>query len=135
MTGVSFPLHAAFFAALGGDEQLAETIGNRIFDTPPRDAEFPYVTLGDWSAADWSTGTETGTEHRLTVHAWSRAGGKAESWSIVDAIREALHDRDFTLDGQALVNLRFERAAVNLDSDRRTWHGVARFRAVTEPVA
>jgi hypothetical protein len=129
----SIALHKALYAALTASTPLANIVGTRIFDAPPRDATFPYVTLGETSVTDWSTSTEDGTEHRLTLHAWSRAGGKAECWSILDVLRNALHDAGLSLEGQALANLRFERAATSLDPDRRTWHGIARFRAVTEP--
>jgi hypothetical protein len=129
----AFALHKAVFGTLAAAAPLTNIVGTRIFDAPPRDATFPYVTLGETSSADWSTSTEDGTEHRLTLHAWSRAGGKAECWSILDALRDALHDAMLSPEGEALANLRFERAAVSLDSDGRTWHGIARLRAVTEP--
>ena len=110
----SAALHAAIYAALAESEALGELVGSRVFDAPPRDADFPYLTVGEWAVVDWSTGTEAGTEHHLTVHAWSRAGGKAESWLLIEQVREALHDRALTLDGATLVNLRFERAAASL---------------------
>jgi HK97 family phage portal protein len=120
--------------ALSADrEALWKRVGEAGFLTDDeKRAAVGYVTLGETSAADWSTSTEDGTEHRLTLHAWSRTGGKAECWSILDALRDTLHDAMLSPEGQALVNLRFERAAVSLDPDRRTWHGIARFRAVTE---
>jgi hypothetical protein len=129
----SFAFHKALHAALAANPALAAIVGARIYDAPPRDATFPYVTQAETSTADWSTSTENGGEHRLTLHAWSRTGGKAECWSILDAIRDALHDAALAIEAQALVNLRFERAATSLDADGRTWHGIARFRAVTEP--
>jgi hypothetical protein len=36
-------------------------------------------------------------------------------------------------DGLRLVNLRFATADIRREPDGRTWHGVVRFRAVTEP--
>lgn len=133
MTAAPLVLQKAVYAALAGDAGLGALVGDRIHDGPPRSLAFPYVTLGDGRATDWSTGTEAGTEHRLQLHTWSRERGKAECWAVLDAIRAAL-DADLpALDGHALVNLRFEAADVGQDRDGITWHGVARFRAVTEP--
>ena len=63
---------------------------------------FPYVSIGQASAADWSTGSEAGAEHTLVLHAWSRAAGKKESYAIVAAIEGALHDASLGLDGHHL---------------------------------
>jgi hypothetical protein len=95
-------------------------------------AAFPYATFGDARVGDWSTGTEEGAEHRLILHVWSRERGKTEAWVVIEAIRGVLHDAALALDGHALVNLRFEAGDVGRDPDGITWHGVARFRAVTE---
>jgi hypothetical protein len=133
MSAPSLALQKAAYAALADDAGLGALVGDRIFDGPPRSLAFPYVTLGDARATDWSTGTEEGTEHRLQLHAWSRERGKAECWAVLDAIRAALDPGALDLDGHALVNLRFEAADVGQDRDGITWHGVVRFRAVTEP--
>jgi len=125
-------LQKAVFAALVGDAGVGALIGDRIYDAAPRNAVFPYVAIGTVETLDWSTGTETGAEHRLTLHAWSRERGKAESYAIMEAVRAALDGAALALDGHALVNLRFEAGSAGRDPDGLTWHGVMRFRAVTE---
>ena len=133
MTHPSLSLQKAVYAALVADAGVGALIGDRVFDAAPRNAAFPYATFGDARAADWSTGTEAGAEHRLVLHVWSRERGKAECWATLEAIRNVLHDAALDLDGHALVNLRLEATDVGQDRDGITWHGVARLRAVTEP--
>jgi hypothetical protein len=128
----SLALQKAVFAALIADAGVGALVGDRIHDAAPRNAAFPYVTFGDARVADWSTGTEAGEEHRLTLYVWSRERGKAECWAAVEALRAALHEAALDLEGHALVNLRFEAADVGQDRDGITWRGVVRFRAVTE---
>ena len=48
-----------------------------------REAELPYVQIGDGTESDWGTATEDGAEHQLTVHVWSRAGGRMEARAIL----------------------------------------------------
>jgi hypothetical protein len=133
MTHSGHALQKAVHAALVADAGVGALVGDRIFDAAPRAATFPYVTLGDARATDWSTGTEDGSEHRLLLHVWSRERGKAECWAVLAVVEAALHDAALELDGHALVNLRIEAADVGIDRDGITWHGVSRFRAVTEP--
>ena len=49
------------------------------------------------------------------------------------AVRTALHDQPLTLTGHRLINLRHEFSEARRDPDGETIHGIARFRAVTEP--
>ena len=134
MTHPTLALQKAVVAALLADGAVGGLIADRIYDAPPRDAVFPYLTIGQTTAADWSTATEAGREHRLTLHVWSRQRGKRQCYQIMEAIEAALHDAALGLDGHALVNLRFEFADTGRDRDGITYHGVVRFRAVTEPV-
>ena len=94
---------------------------------------FPYVTLGEARIADFSTGTERGEEHQLTLHAWSRQGGHKEAHLVAGALLQALDDAPLTLDDHRLINFRFALADVRREADGRTYHAVVRFRAVTEP--
>ena len=133
MSAAGLALQTAIHAALVADAGIGAIVGDRIFDAVPRVATFPYVTLGDARAADWSTGTEPGAEHRVTLHVWSRARGKSECWAVLAALQAVLHDAALALEGHALINLRVEAADVGMDRDGITWHGVVRLRAVTEP--
>ena len=100
----------------------------------PQGTPLPYVTLGPVTAQDWSTGSEDGTEHLVTVHVWSGARGKKQAHEILGAIRAALHDQPLELlPAIASINLRHEHSEVRRDPDGETIHGTARFRAVTEP--
>ena len=48
--------------------------------------------------------------------------------------RVVLHDQSLPLDGHALVNLRLEYSEIRFDDDQSVYHGLLRFRAVTEPM-
>lgn len=136
MSAASLALRQALHAGLNGYAPLAALLGGpKVFDEPPRTVAFPYVTLGDAETSDWSTATETGHEHRLVLHVWSRQGGQREAQLIAAEIMAALEVLDLDPLGQRLVNLRFATSDIRRDEDGRTWHGVVRFRAVTEPVA
>ena len=128
-------LRAAIHAARVTDAALVALIGApRIHDVPPGDADFPFVTLGEAVVADWSTATEAGTEQALTLHVFSRSGGRAEAFAIAARLQAVLHDAALALEGHRLANLRATTAEVRRESDGRTFHALVRFRAVTEPV-
>ena len=133
MTGAALALQKAVYAALTADPGVGALIGDRIYDIAPREAVFPYATVGRMTQTDWSTGTEDGAEHRLALDVWSREHGKSECHAIAEAIRAVLHDAALALDGHALVNLRMESVDTARDPDGITIHGVLRCRAVTEP--
>jgi hypothetical protein len=133
MTHPSLALQQALVAALLADAALGALVGDRIYDAAPRDVAFPYVRVGRTTVADWSTGTEAGAEHRLTLDVWSRERGKRQCYEIMEAIEAVLHDAALTLDDHALVNLRLELTETRRDADGITFHAAMRFRAVTEP--
>jgi hypothetical protein len=127
-------LRAAIHDALAADAPLGAVLGGaKIYDEPPNAAVFPYVTIGEARVNDFSTGTERGEEHQLTLHAWSRQGGHKEAHVITGALLQALDDAPLTLADHRLVNLRFTLADVRREGDGRTDHALVRFRAVTEP--
>jgi hypothetical protein len=133
-TAASAALRGAVHDALVADAGLVSLLGGpKVYDEPPRAAAFPYVTLGETRIADYSTGTEAGEEHQLTLHAWSRQGGQREAHLIAGALLQVLDDAPLTLADHHLVNFRFSIADVRREADGRTYHALVRFRAVTEP--
>jgi hypothetical protein len=136
MTIANVALRAAIHDALTSDTALSAALGGaRIYDEVPRNAAFPYVTLGETRLLDSSGDGGTTQEHQLTLHAWSRKGGHREAHVIAGALLQALDDAPLDVEGQRLVNLRFSVADIRRESDGRTYHALVRFRAVTEPLA
>jgi hypothetical protein len=134
MASASAALRAAIHDALSADGALNALLGGpKIYDEVPREVGFPYVTLGAARVSDFSTGTEPGEEHQLTLHAWSRQGGQREAHLISGALLQALDDAPLTLSEHRLVNLRFAVADMRREADGRTYHALVRFRAMTEP--
>jgi hypothetical protein len=132
-TSAGWALQRGLYQALASDAELIFALGGaRIYDNAPQRGEFPYLTIGQSVMRDWSTGTEDGAEHLVTLHVWSRASGKRQAFEIMASVEQALHDRDLALAGHALVNLRHVFSDARLDPDGETYHGIVRFRAVTE---
>ncbi len=126
----SWALQVAVFEALTANASLTAAVSG-IYDHVPADTAFPYVTIGETSVSDWSSKTFDGQEHRLTLHVWSRARGRKETKEIFALLYAMLNGADLAVEGQQLVDLRFEFAQTLLDADGLTFHGVQRYRAVT----
>lgn len=140
VTDPALALQAAIIARLSTDTALTVLTGAepRVFDFVPPRTKSPYVTIGQTLERDWATGgdpaTDTGAEHTLTLHVWSRANGRREAAEIAAVIRAALHDQPLTLIGHRLVNFRHEFTETRRETDGETIRGLVRFRAVTEPI-
>lgn len=135
MTSSASELQKAIFAKLASNAQLSVALGvNRIFDHVPVNMSFPYLLFGRTTISDWSTDTEDGCEHIITIHTWSKARGKLQTLTIMEAVRDCLHEVDLALEGHRLVNLRCEFEEIRHDDDLGAYHGMTRFRVVTEPV-
>ena len=129
----AWDLQTALWSALTGDAELVGALGGaRIYDHVPQSADFPFVTLGEIRTNDWSTQSAKGHEHFLTLHAWSRARGRKEVQAVMAVLDRLLDGAALTLQDHALVNFSLVFWDARRDRDGETYHGVMRFRAVTE---
>lgn len=136
MTAAAAELQKSIFGVLMGDADLVAALGGvRVYDHAPANVAFPYVTFGRTSVYDWSTATESGTEHLFTLHVWSKAKGKHEVHALMERIRSLLHDQPLMMDGFELVNLRLEFVEARFNEDLSVYHGMLRFRAAVEATA
>ncbi len=133
-TGAEWALQKTLYRVLVSDTELVAKLGGpQIYDDVPQSTTFPYVTIGQMVSRDWSTSTESGLEHRFSLHVWSRKRGKAETFEIISAIREAIDNNSIELSGHVLVNLHCEATEVMRTADGETLHGILRYRGTTEP--
>ncbi|MFQ5954710.1 MAG: DUF3168 domain-containing protein [Kiloniellales bacterium] len=131
MADASGAVQTAIYDRLTGDATLMGMV-KAVHDQVPEDAKFPYVTIGDDTATDFDTKTETGQELTLTLHAWSRAHGRKEVKDILARIYALLHEQALTITGFTHVLARFEFTQTFRDPDGLTQHGVARYRVIVQ---
>lgn len=135
MSGPEAVFQDALVARLIADGNVTALIGApaRLYDEAPAGAAYPYVTLGRAVSQDRSAGDAQIIEHRLTLHAWPRHGGRREAKEIIEAMRAAAHEQVFALDGEwTLVSCRAVYADAFRTADARIAHGVLRFKAVIQ---
>lgn len=126
----SWELQKAIFTTLSGSVNGMDGANVPVFDDVPEGTEYPYVVIGEETAANNGTKTLDGIEHTLTIHAWSRYRGRREIKEIMQSVYENLHNTDISVSGASLVNIRQEFNTTLAETDGITRHGVMRFRAV-----
>lgn len=80
--------------------------GPHVYDEVPRHQSTPYIVLAQSEARDWSTMTETGAEHLLTLEVWSRQHGALEALEIAGQAAALLHDASLTMTGATCAVVR-----------------------------
>lgn len=98
-----------------------------VYDGPSPDAAAPYLVVGGDIVSDWSTKTETGHEHRVSINAWDAGPGSAGAKRLLAAVEAALAGLSGSADGHAIVSVRLLRSFVLTDPEGWS-QGVAEFR-------
>lgn len=141
-------LHRAILSALQADAGLQALLAAHTYagspsvagvydfveqsSTPESRTPFPYVVIGDTTAAEFDTDEVSGQESTVTLHVWDRYRGGARVRQILDAIHACLHDATLAVTGQNTVFCYFEFSGSVPDPDVLTQHAVTRFRIVTQ---
>ncbi len=125
-----FALQSSIYTALNVSA-ITSTLSCGVYDEVVEGNSYPFITLGEETAIDYSTNNLVGAETTINVHIWSRYKGSKETKEIMDKIHDLLHDVSLTVTGVNLINLRFEYSDIMRDPDGITRHGVMRFRAIT----
>ena len=126
-------LLAAIHARLSGDAALSALIGpDRIVDRLLARPLLPCIVFGDMETRDYSTATEAGEEHRLTIAVWSQASGRREAEEIAGRVQMLLHDAPLPLADHALVSLAHLRTRTRRQPNTGLFSAELQLRAVTE---
>ena len=126
-----YTLQQAIYQYLNADSILLG-MAVAVYDRPVQGSAFPYITIGEAAITDWSTKTTTGTEQILSLHIWSRNGGRKECATIMERVYALLHQSSLSVTGQTLVQIRFFSSEISLSDDGCTYQGMMRFRALLE---
>lgn len=129
-------LQTALLARLNEDPNLGAVLGSpvRLYDDIPDQPQFPFVTFDRANASPVNAEHAGALEHILTLKVWSRYGGRREALAGLHALRNAIDDAAFTLDGHQLVNIHTTFSDVFRVRTSRIFEAILNLRAVTEPL-
>ena len=132
----SLELAKALHSALSGNIAVKSVLGEppRLYDNPPEDPVFPYLTYGPMRSEDIGGDESPLTAHAISLHIWSRYRGRAEIMACLSAVAGALEGENLQLTDAHLVSANI----VYIDSfrapDGRTLHGLIRMKITTQPL-
>lgn len=136
-------LQSGLYARLIGYAPLTAALGGKkVYDFVTPKLVAPYVVIGEDTLTEFDTKTEQGWDCTVTIHVWDfeRAGRKSVK-NLLSLIHDALHRQEasVTVADFSLTEIRCEfqttiqETGVEGENDHY-YHGVARYRALLEPV-
>lgn len=130
---VSNALQAAIYVRLTTFAPLMALIGVKVYDMPPKDAAYPFVSFGPMEALTDDADDVAGDEVSLQIDVWSAAqDGQREAKEICDAIHAALHRWAGVIDPGGLAMIEVSRRRVIPDPQEHLSHGVVTVDCVVE---
>ncbi|PHS77413.1 MAG: hypothetical protein COB56_03030 [Robiginitomaculum sp.] len=128
-------LAKAVHLALSGNVAVQSVLGQeaRLYDHAPEDPIYPYLTYGPMRSADVGGDESPMTAHNLTLHLWSRYGGRAETMTMLQAVSGALESGSWQLTEGHLVSVNVIFTDQFRAPDGHTLHGIIRLNATTQP--
>ena len=133
MSSAGLALQEAMRGALVADATLTALLGGAyVFDEVPRGAPPAYVEFTALDTRDWSTATEPGFEHFVSIVVRSASRGRKQAQEISSAMEAVLDGAAFPLAGHRLVNLKLVFWSVMKNG--QNYGASLRFRAATEPL-
>lgn len=132
MSDPSYELQAALVPQIKGSSAVAAFVGNRIYDEVPKNAEFPYVSLGPVQVIPDRADCIDGTEVFVTLDIWSRKKGEPEHKLIGNAIITALDDATIAMPNFRSVSFLLESVNYLRDPDGLTNHGSLTFKGLID---
>ena len=128
-------LAKAIHLALSGNVAVQSVLGQeaRLHDHAPEDPIYPYLTYGPMRSADVGGDESPMTAHNLTLHLWSRYGGRAETMTMLQAVSGALESGSWQLAEGHLVSANVIFTDQFRAPDGHTLHGIIRLNATTQP--
>ena len=127
----------AIHALLSGHMGVQALLGTppRLYDNPPEDPIFPYLTYGPMRSEDISGDGAVISSHIMTLHIWSRYGGRAQVMEVLAAVTGALESAELTLADVELVRAKVSYTDIFRAPDGLTLHGLIRFSLITDKEA
>jgi hypothetical protein len=135
----SWSLQKALFAALAADPAVGALAGGRVWDEGDAAAvaaagDGPCVIVGDEAVEPWSSATDEGAAHVVTIAAFAESGGFGALKRLAGAVCDVVLG-PMTLERGRVVSSRFVGGRTRREEKGRVRRVELRFRIVVEDLA
>lgn len=137
MSNFETVVQTKIYETLTGSAPLIAAI-KAVYDDVPQaissgdSSAFPYVAIGEDIHTDTSTDLELSNLVSITIHAWSRYTGRAETKQIQGLVYDALNRADILDTNYKFINIHQVSSESRLESDGFTRHGIQTFNLMIE---
>lgn len=128
-------LQKSVYGILTSDAQLMSKIVG-VFDFVPDNSNFPYVSIGEFTANPNQTMDRYGQEVTMTIHIWSQSidphayAGMKQIEDIMEDIQRLLASSTFDIELWGNVGCWGDFSQTMLQGDGITRHGILRYRLI-----
>jgi hypothetical protein len=126
MSGAVEILQTALVTALETHPVLADELTG-VFDGPPPRATFPYASINEGAASDWSTKTALGREIRIGLTVWDDGESATRLHQLIGHVEDAVAALPRDLSGWRIASIVFLRSFV-ARNPAGAWAGVVDYR-------
>ena len=132
MKAATSELQKVIIQTLSNDADVKEIVDGRVFDSVPKEAEFPYVSLGPMTSDTTLADCLELDNISIQIDVWSRDVASEEMRELANAVRRALTKSDLALEKNGLVLFNHENTRELRDHDGLTSHAAVNFEAVVQ---
>jgi hypothetical protein len=122
-------------AAMTASSTLTTLVSSKIYDEPPTDTNYPYITVGNPTEVTDNNLQELGFDDTLTCYIYTRPYGLGwkQAYTILDAMNNVLNCKRLTLDTLHCVICKQDNVMRERYDDKRILH--VRYRVPVEKLS
>lgn len=117
----SWEVQKALYSALKGDTTFMGLINNKLYDEPPTNSSYPYVTCSDMIEISDNDLSHRGFEVSAIFSIYTKPAGLGfyQAKQILGAMNTVLNIKRFSLTGYEMIVCKFDNAITERDDDIR----------------
>lgn len=108
------------YTALASNSTFMAKISNRLWDEPPTNEEYPYVTIGSMTEANTNRLNKAGFSVTLELRIFSKngRGGFKLAKEILELTNNVLNLKQITIDNYTMVQCYYTYSSTERDQDK-----------------
>jgi hypothetical protein len=110
----------SLYTALSSSSTFMTKIGNNLWDEPPTNEQYPYVTIGSMTEANLNRLNKSGFFVTLEMRIFTKngRGGFKLAKEILEIANDTINLKRFTLDNFTMVQVYYRYSSTERDEDK-----------------